>query len=160
YGRVLEAGKIRLAYEEGAFFLSYYDNRLPVAPCTYTAVLEPLLAAVAGGLGEDHPHLRELRSILTALPYLPSRTDLSPDQVSERHREKEVIKRRLHALCLVSPDIRAALDASVREFNGTPGNPRSFDLLDALIERQAYRLAFWRVAAEEINYRRFFDVND
>jgi (1->4)-alpha-D-glucan 1-alpha-D-glucosylmutase len=160
YGRVLEAGKIRLAYEEGAFFLSYYDNRLPVAPCTYPAILERLLAAMDGALGEDHPHLRELRSILTALRYLPARTDLAPDQVSERHREKEVIKRRLNALCLVSPDIRAAGDASVREFNGTPGDPRSFDLLDALIERQVYRLAFWRVAAEEINYRRFFDINE
>src|SRR5262249_29916275 len=44
--------------------------------------------------------------------------------------------------------------------NGTPGDPRSFDALDALLSDQAYRLAFWRVAAEEINYRRFFDIND
>ena len=45
-------------------------------------------------------------------------------------------------------------------FNGRPGEPHSFDLLDALLDEQAYRLAFWRVAAEEINYRRFFDVNE
>ena len=45
-------------------------------------------------------------------------------------------------------------------FNGQPGDPRSFDLLDDLLEHQCYRLAYWRVAPDEINYRRFFDVND
>ncbi len=45
------------------------------------------------------------------------------------------------------------------ELNGAPGDPRSFDLLQRLLDAQAYRLAFWRVAGEEINYRRFFDVN-
>jgi (1->4)-alpha-D-glucan 1-alpha-D-glucosylmutase len=160
YGRVLETGKIRLAYAEGAFFLSYYQTRLPVAPCTYPVILERPLADLAGSLGEGVWHLRELRSILTALRYLPPRTDLLPDKVSERHREKEVIKRRLAALAASSPDIQSAIEASVRAFNGTAGDPRSFDPLHALIERQAYRLAFWRVAAEEINYRRFFDVNE
>ena len=43
---------------------------------------------------------------------------------------------------------------------GSAGDPRSFDKLDELLNAQSYRLAFWRVAAEEINYRRFFDVND
>ena len=104
--------------------------------------------------------MRELRSVLTALRYLPSRTDASPEQVAERHREKEVIKRRLAALCAASPHVRAAIDDAVRVFNGRVGEPRSFDLLHALIEQQAYRLAYWRVAAEEINYRRFFDINE
>ena len=160
YGRVLEAGKIRLVYDDGAFLLSYDQTRLPVAPCTYAAILERSLADLAGVLGDLHPHLGELRSILTALRYLPTRTELSPDRILERHREKEVIKRRLAALCALSPAVQAAVDACVRVFNGTIGEPRSFDLLDGLIERQAYRLAFWRVAAEEINYRRFFDIND
>jgi (1->4)-alpha-D-glucan 1-alpha-D-glucosylmutase len=160
YGRVLEAGKIRLGYEEGAFFLSYYQARLPVAPCTFPVILERPLADLAGALGEGHPHLRELRSILTAIRYLPPRTDLSPEKVRERHREKEVIKRRLAALAASSPHVQAAIEGSVRALNGAAGDPRSFDPLHALIERQAYRLAFWRVAAEEINYRRFFDVNE
>jgi (1->4)-alpha-D-glucan 1-alpha-D-glucosylmutase len=160
YGRVLEDGKIRLAYEQGAFFLDYNQVRLPVAPCTYPAILERPLADLVGVLGEEHPQLRELRSILTALRYLPPRTELPSEKILERHREKEVIKHRLAALCAVGPAVQAAVHASVRVFNGTPGDPRSFDLLHDLIERQAYRLAFWRVAAEEINYRRFFDVNE
>ncbi len=161
YGKVLEAGKIRLAFEEGAFSLWHYQTRLPVAPCTYPAILEHALRGVdLAGLPDNHEHLRELRSVMTALRYLPVRTDLSADKVAERHREKEVVKSRLAALCTASLSIRAAIDAVVGTFNGVPGDPRSFDLLDGLIERQAYRLAFWRVAAEEINYRRFFDINE
>jgi (1->4)-alpha-D-glucan 1-alpha-D-glucosylmutase len=160
YGRVLEAGKIRLAFAEGTFTLWHYQTQLPVAPCTYPGVLERALAALAEVPDVPPAHLRELRSILTALRHLPPRTDLRPEMVAERHREKEVIKQRLAALCGTSLDARAAIDDVVRAFNGTVGQPRSFDLLHALIEQQAYRLAFWRVATEEINYRRFFDVND
>jgi (1->4)-alpha-D-glucan 1-alpha-D-glucosylmutase len=160
YGRVLEDGKIRLAYEAGDFSLWYYQHRLPVAPCTYPAVLEHAHAALAGTLGEGHEPLHELSSVLTALRYLPPRIDPSADKVAERHREKEVIKRRLAALTAAGAEVAAAIEAAVRSFNGAPGRPRSYDLLDGLIERQSYRLAFWRVAAEEVNYRRFFDINE
>src|SRR5262249_20729243 len=105
-------------------------------------------------------HLRELSSVLTALRYLPPRNDPSAEKVAERDREKEVIKRRLATLTAAASEAEAAIGAAVRLFNGSPGQPRSYDLLDGLIERQSYRLAFWRVAAEEINYRRFFDVNE
>src|SRR5262249_33220639 len=140
--------------------LWYHEARLPVAPCTYPAILDPALAALAEGLPEGNEHLRELRSILTALRYLPPRTDQSADKVAERHREKEVVKRRLAALCAASQEGRWAAGAAVGAFTGAVGDRRSFDALDGLIERQASRLAFWRVAAEEVNYRRFFDVND
>jgi (1->4)-alpha-D-glucan 1-alpha-D-glucosylmutase len=160
YGRVLEAGRIRLTYEEGAFFLRYHDVKLPIAPCTYPTVLEGALGGLASALGEGHEHLRELRSILTALRYLPPRAEAAEASVVERDREKEVVKRRIAGLCGASPEVRAAVEAAVRSFNGTAGDPRSFDRLDRLIEAQAYRPAYWRVATEEINYRRFFDVNE
>src|SRR5690606_1336108 len=79
---------------------------------------------------------------------------------AERYREADIIKRRLADLYATSPEIRSAIDATVESFNGIGGDPHSFDKLDQLINAQAYRLAFWRVAAEEINYRRFFDIND
>ena len=69
-------------------------------------------------------------------------------------------KARLADLLDRSPEIRSAVEGAVRIFNGTPGDARSFDPLDALLEAQSYRLAFWRVAAEEINYRRFFAINE
>jgi (1->4)-alpha-D-glucan 1-alpha-D-glucosylmutase len=91
---------------------------------------------------------------------LPPRTETDRPRVVERAREKEILKRRLASLAGAAPEVQEAIAAALRHFNGTPGVPRSFDDLDALIDRQAYRLSYWRVAAEEINYRRFFDVNE
>ena len=71
-----------------------------------------------------------------------------------------MVKRRLAALAAESEPVRAHIERNVEDFNGRPGDPHSFDLLDDLMEQQCYRLAYWRVAPDEINYRRFFDVND
>ncbi len=160
YGRVLEAGKLSLAYEEGSFVVWHYDTRLPVAPRTYANILRHSLETLTSVLGPEHGDVMELQSIITGLGYLPKRTELDPEKVAERNREKEVAKMRIARLCAASPTVRRAVEASVAAFNGRVGDPRSFDLLDQLLEDQAYRPAFWRVAAEEINYRRFFDVND
>ena len=102
----------------------------------------------------------ELQSILTALEYLPKRTETDPKRIAERIREKEIIKRRLERRCAEAPQVQQAIEKALAQINGEPGDPRSFDALDELLNAQSYRLAFWRVAAEEINYRRFFDVND
>jgi (1->4)-alpha-D-glucan 1-alpha-D-glucosylmutase len=80
--------------------------------------------------------------------------------VRERLREREVIRRRLARLADTCGAIRISLDETVRVINGRRGDPRCFDLLDRLLDQQVYRLAHWRVAAEGINYRRFFDVNE
>ncbi len=69
-------------------------------------------------------------------------------------------KRRIAALCASSPAALRHLEGTLTKFNGHPGDPGSFDLLERLLDRQCYRLAYWRVAPDEINYRRFFDVND
>jgi (1->4)-alpha-D-glucan 1-alpha-D-glucosylmutase len=160
YGRVLENGELVLRYEDGAFFLDYYQIELPINPRTYLEILQVPLDQLIATLGPDHEHVLEYQSIMTGLSHLPPRTETEQAKVIERHREKEILKRRLAQLCAVSPEVRAAIAETVRRFNGVPGDPRSFDMLDALIERQAYRLSYWRVAAEEINYRRFFDIND
>jgi (1->4)-alpha-D-glucan 1-alpha-D-glucosylmutase len=159
YGKVLESGKFRLALEEGAFFIYYYEHKFPLAPRTYSKVLGYSVEALSQTLGKDDPDLQELQSILTALSYLPLPTELDTEKLEEREREKEVIKRRIGALYQNSPRVRAAIDGAVQTINGTVGDPRSFDLLDDLLNAQTYRPAFWRVAADEINYRRFFDIN-
>ena len=159
YGQALESGKIRLTLEGGAFFFNYYQNKLPVAPRSYIQVLGHALKTLEDRLAKNNLHLEELQSILTALSHLPCRTDSTPEKLEERFREKEVIKRRIAALGRTCPKIQVAINNTIRVFNGTVGDPHSFDLLDALLEDQAYRPAFWRVAADEINYRRFFDIN-
>ncbi len=160
YGIVLEDGKLGLAYEDGAFFIHHYAASLPVAPGTYSMILSCQLDGLSESLGKDDRRVLELQSILTAISHLPPRTESDPEKLEERRREKEVIKRRIATLYQESSEARDAVDAVLAQFNGKAGDPRSFDLLDRLLDAQAYRLAFWRVAGEEINYRRFFDIND
>jgi (1->4)-alpha-D-glucan 1-alpha-D-glucosylmutase len=159
YGRILESGQLVLEQVEGGFFVCYAGARLPIAPRTFPQILTHGLERVEERLGPDHPHLLELHSILTAIDHLPPQTEMDPARLTERFREKQIIKRRLATLLKESPDVCEVVGDSVRAFNGTPGEPASFDLLDRLLSAQAYRLADWRVAGDEINYRRFFDVN-
>lgn len=148
YGEVLERGEITLAREGGAFVLRYWDHRLPVNPRT-TA---PLLARAAAKLGlePDDPRRQELESVVRSLDTMPSKTETDDASRRERAREKEVVKRRIAALC-EDEGVRAAIDGEVAALD--------VDALDALLLAQCYRLAFWRVATEEINYRRFFDID-
>jgi len=159
YGRVLESGQLQLELVDGAIVLRCAGARLPINPDSYARVLTHQLEDLSARLGDDAPHLQELQSILTALVHLPSLTETDPARVQERLREKEVVKRRLGALVKESQEIHAFVEDNLRTFNGTVGDPASFDLLDALLSEQSYRLADWRVAGDEVNYRRFFDVN-
>jgi (1->4)-alpha-D-glucan 1-alpha-D-glucosylmutase len=160
YGKVLESQQICLAYAAGTFTLSYFDHRFPVAPRSYGLILGHDLAELENRLPADDPALVEYQSILTAVGHLPRRTEVEPAKVAERQREKEVIKRRLAALTESSASVHEFIERNVALFNGRPGDPHSFDLMDELLEDQAYRLANWRVASDEINYRRFFDINE
>ncbi len=159
YGAVLERGELKLCYEAGGFHIQYFDRRFPVNPRQYPAILTHRLEELRRELPPGDVHFEDLLSIVTAVEKLPSRSETDPALIAERHREKEAVKRRIVALCEASAPVRAFLEENVRRFNGDPSDPRSFDLLDGLLREQAYRLAYWRVAAEEINYRRFFDIN-
>lgn len=156
YGEVLERGDIRLVRDGGAFFVRYLDLCIPAEPSS-TA---PFVARAAARLTEDEadPRRAELESIASALAALPSTRDSGLESRRARAREKEVQKRRL-ATAAGDPEVAAALDATLDELVGRPDDPRSFDALDELLRAQCFRLAYWRVSTEEINYRRFFDVD-
>ncbi len=159
YGTVLENQELRLSFAEGSFVLNYYDEIFPLRPQTYIQILQFRIEELNEGLQENNPFFMELLSIITALKNLPSHLETSPEIVNERNREKEIVKKRLWALYSTNPLIKSFIDANIEIFNGIKGKPRSFDLLDNLINDQAYRLSYWPVATEEINYRRFFDIN-
>ncbi len=160
FGHVLERQELRVAYRDGAFFLNYWETQLPVAARTSTLVLRLALEAARARLEESDPNALELESIITALEHLPPRTETDQARLRERRREKDVIRRRLSTLVKESNEIRAAVHDALARLNGAQGSPESFDALEELVSQQAYRLSFWRVAADEINYRRFFDVNE
>jgi (1->4)-alpha-D-glucan 1-alpha-D-glucosylmutase len=160
FGRVLEKQELRVAYRDGAFHLGYWETQLPIASRSTTLILRLALDGARTLLGDAHAYVFELESIITALGHLPARTETDPARVRERRREKDVVRRRLSELVKQSNEARAAVHDALTRINGVKGRPESFDLLEELLSEQAYRLSFWRVASDEINYRRFFDINE
>jgi (1->4)-alpha-D-glucan 1-alpha-D-glucosylmutase len=144
YGRVLEAGEIRLERHGGAFQVRYHEHALPVAPRSLDAVL---------GLAAARVRSAELAALADALEALPPATAVDRSSVLRRHRDKEVLRRLITRLLGEQPRTAAAVDGVLAETNGDA------DALDAILSRQNYRLAHWRAADRDLGYRRFFDVS-
>ncbi|MBS1825681.1 MAG: malto-oligosyltrehalose synthase [Acidobacteria bacterium] len=160
YGVDLDAGRLRVEMVDGDFRLRYYDHILPLNPRQLCLLLRHDMDRLPLRFAPSEADLTEFLSILFHLDHIPAYTASEPDSIAERQREKEVAKKRLAGLLHSSAEIRRHVESNVELFNGTPGNAASFDLLHALLEAQPYRLSFWRTAMHEINYRRFFDVNE
>ncbi len=160
YGKVLEAGELKLSFDAptGEFWIQYHGHRFPIDPRHYADIMAaaPAPTPVDESAGEE---VQMVQSLLHALASLPPRDDLSPAQRAVRQRDKGIHKRSLAQLVGRCAWLATWIDACLTRLNGVPGEAESFDPLDALISGQAYRLAFWRVAGDDINYRRFFDIN-
>ena len=146
YGKVLGDGEITLAFDpaEGSFSAWYHDHRFPIDPRDYGRILDP-----AGERAAER--LRKLAGRFATLK------DMKP--VGEAYRAARSLKRELAE----AAHFRTTADLITRAvagLNGDPGNLKSWMALHKLIEAQSYRPAYWRVAADEINYRRFFNIND
>jgi (1->4)-alpha-D-glucan 1-alpha-D-glucosylmutase len=144
YGEALERGEIELRYDagEGSFSVWYFEHRLPIAPNRYGEIVQK---AVAQAGASEEPVGRELL------------------QWAERYRGPHNPPRH------VAPAFKAELAAiaggkevierGLKAYRPTPDRPDAVLALHHLLERQHYRLAHWRLAGSEINYRRFFDIN-
>jgi (1->4)-alpha-D-glucan 1-alpha-D-glucosylmutase len=160
YGKILDAGELKLAFERGAFFLLYHDHKLPILPETYALVLGYKVDALRMRLGPESPDFAEFLTIIALFARLPRYTIVKPAKMADRYEGRERAKSRLRELYNRNETVRSFIEENLRRFNEDRGKGRSFELLDGLLRRQVYRLSFWKVAAEEINYRRFFDVNN
>ena len=142
-GRCIDRGEIVLVRDGGSFELHYFDHAAPVSPRSLDDVLGP----VARRIGSDR-----LASIAAALGRLPPAVAVDRGSVEERHRDKEVLRQDLAELFTQQPEVAEAVDEAIEDLNADP------DAVDGLLERQNYRLAFWKVAGQELDYRRFFDI--
>ena len=135
YGEELRSGKLKLRFEaDGGFAIWAYDaHKLPIHPLTFAQIL-----------GHQNPALDAMGDLFLDLPQWRP-------QVAERAR---VLKNELVSLANEDTAARAAIDARVQQLN------RDWRELDRLIQEQFWRVAFHRVAEDEINYRRFFNIND
>ena len=162
YGRVLENGDLKLTadFDRGEFSLFYYQHRFPIDPREYARILLFQCESLQAVLGGTHNDFLDLQSIATAFQNLPGHMETAAEKKAERNREKEIQKHRLATLVARSDEIPHFLRRNIEVLNGVPGKAESFNKLHELIKAQAYRLAKWRVAADDINYRRFFDINE
>jgi (1->4)-alpha-D-glucan 1-alpha-D-glucosylmutase len=153
YGRVLEGGEIKLSFEPaaGTFAVEYFENRYPVAVKSYADVLQravnhgaPQLEALAANFARFAP---------------PEALPATAAEMQPVYRRAASAKAQL-AQAARDAGVAAAIARALEDFSVVPGDPRSADALDLLLADQFYRLAYWRVAVDEVNYRRFFDIND
>jgi (1->4)-alpha-D-glucan 1-alpha-D-glucosylmutase len=163
YGTVLERGEISLAFDatRGEFAIRYGEQRFPVDPQTYSRVLTPAAERLRSG---PRAAVREItdafQTLAGAFAALPRSNELDSARRAQRRRDQGVHKRSLSDLCARSPELRHCIEEELTRLNGRRDDPASFDALDALLRAQVFRLASWRMAADDINYRRFFDIND
>lgn len=155
YGDCLENGEIQLKYDETGLSVNYYSLKLPVRVESYAKFITQNLGHLAKVLGRRHPDFIKLLGILYLIKSAPGET-----KGKERYDQIAFVKGILWELYTENPDVKEFIDGNIKFFNGEPGNPESFNPLDSLLNEQFYRLAFWKVGAEEINYRRFFTVNE
>ncbi|MDT8443435.1 MAG: malto-oligosyltrehalose synthase [Desulfuromonadales bacterium] len=155
YGQALEAAELKLGYTETGFAVNYYDQHFPLKIESYLTILAEAIPSLLHDLGEDHPDYMQLLGVLYILKTLRREIDNG-----ERHDQVKFIKHTLWSLYDKNPAIQRAIDTALRFFNGRRGEPESFNALEAILADQWFRLSFWKVATEEINYRRFFSIND
>ncbi len=155
YGSCLENGEIQLKFDENGLSVNYYSLCIPLNLESYDTFLVQNLGKLARTLGRRHPDFVKLLGVL----YITK--NISSDVVGKQRQDQvEFVKGLLWEIYSSNADIKQFIDDNLKLFNGEKGNSESFDFLDKLLSEQFFRLSYWKVGAEEINYRRFFTVNE
>ena len=144
YGHVLNAHEIAIQYDGEAFTVRYFDHLFPLAP---RSLAVPLTTAAR------YVNIPILGFIADSLARLPAPDSTDEEVLAARHRDKSILYDLLRRICKEELDASAAITRAVNELNS------NIDALDALLNLQNYRLAYWRTADQELGYRRFFDIN-
>ena len=153
YGECLEDGEIALQYGPDNFKATYNNLAFPLRIESYLHLFNNL-SRLKRNLGEDNPDFNKLSGILHIMKSLSS-----SDEPEERNNRIKFIQRSIWEAYTSNAVIKSFIDENVQTFNGEKGKAESFNILDDLLSQQVYKFSFWKVAAEEINYRRFFCVN-
>src|SRR5580704_5400954 len=144
YGRVLEAGGIKVLRAGTHFQVECAGHVLPLAPNTLPAIL---IRAAEYARSDTLSFLAASFGRLPAPEYVDRRTILA------RHRDKVVPFKLMERVCAEEPGVCNQIDRAIAELNA------DLDALDDLLNQQNYRLSYWKAADQQLGYRRFFDVN-
>jgi (1->4)-alpha-D-glucan 1-alpha-D-glucosylmutase len=154
YGRCLDNNDIKLNFDEDGFNIRFYDWKFPLKIGSYTKVLASNLPWLEDRIqrdGKDYIQFLETSHQFNGLS--------ESFNSSDHYSHLALMKARLWQLYLSNNLIKGYIDAVVTDFNGTAGDSHSLNKLDELLSEQYFKLSFWKVGNEELNYRRFFTVN-
>ncbi|MCK5295814.1 MAG: 4-alpha-glucanotransferase, partial [Alphaproteobacteria bacterium] len=156
YGKVLENGELHLVFDrmEGTFCVWYNEQRFPICPSHYGYILEKGEDSIEDFLSE------EVRTLVEDFNELGVKGDGTGAFREKRCEKATELKQRLAEITNKEKEASKLIENSLLMFNGITGNTKSFNELHLLLEKQAYRICYWRVASNEVNYRRFFSINE
>ncbi len=154
YQETLEGKEISLQYDPDGFSINYYDNKFPIRLSSYSDILSRRFEKLQNKVGRNYPAVIRLLGLFHIIKFLPT-----IENVDERYNQVKFIKDLLWELYSEDDQVKMYVNETLKIYNGQKENPESFDLLDKLLSEQYFRLAFWKVANEEINYRRFFNIS-
>jgi (1->4)-alpha-D-glucan 1-alpha-D-glucosylmutase len=160
FGEALDAGEIKLTFQDGRLFVQYFDSLFPLSPRSYHAVLNYRLGRLKEVLGEDASPFHEYSGILASLRELSHADRRTADTAADRRWRFEASRDRLKSLLTSSKEVATFVDENISEINGKESDAASFGFLQRLLAEQNYKLAFWQNLNESINYRRFFTIAD
>ena len=161
FGEVLEEGHLSVVYWHGDFYVHYFENQFPMTPESYIHILDYVIESLPDALEDSEAWIKmEIASVRHSLQFLPDYWLTDSESIAIRRREQHIIRSRILGLFDKSQLFRSTLQSALDAINGAQGVSTSFDILDNILSVQPYHLAFWQVASDEINYRRFFDIND
>ncbi|RKY36137.1 MAG: malto-oligosyltrehalose synthase [Candidatus Omnitrophota bacterium] len=152
YAEALENMELKLEYSNKCLNINYYELSLPLRITSYTTILGYNFDQIESRLGHNNKLLSKLRALLK---YLADLNTLNTANYNDLKR----VKQDFWDIYTDSEEVREFVCENIRIFNGQKGNAESFNLLDNLLCEQMFCLSFWKVATEEINYRRFFNIN-
>lgn len=156
YADLLRKGAIRLRFDDRGFAFQYEDHRLPLNPRDYESVLQVGMSSLGVSGDTARAQFEKLHSLSQKI----SKNEAGEGPSSDRRKSTFELKMTLWQLYQNDSTVHRAIDEGLRILNGNDENPTDTGLLHAFLSRQVYRLAHWKLASSEINYRRFFDIND
>jgi (1->4)-alpha-D-glucan 1-alpha-D-glucosylmutase len=159
FGDILNDGELRIDWRDGRFVLQYGEQVFPIAPGSYAQILSYQEGQANELRDSDSPAAQEWRGI-RALAETLAISDSRGQAAGERRTKFDSMRERLRDLLGASREIAEFLGSALKGLNGSAGDPRSFSMLEQILSKQHYRLAFWQTASDAINYRRFFSITD
>ncbi|MDY0041334.1 MAG: alpha-amylase family glycosyl hydrolase, partial [Desulforhabdus sp.] len=154
YGDSIRNREIIVKYGDAGFTVNYYNWKFPLTMESYAKILSLNLDQLRKRLGSDHPNLIKFMGMLYVMQVFPGQ-----ELPSKRYDQRKFVKNMLWELYQGEREIKRFIDRNLDELNGKRPS-KAPNLLDELLFGQFFRLSFWKVAGEEVNYRRFFNINE